>query len=106
MLIMGIGSRASFCIHRILTWSGGSIPDSRIWRILTKPAHCPEGPVHCGTLPLDGRGKVSGRPGGQGTQCTGSDDPSGTSTFASLDPGGPAAATGGQGGKGEIWSET
>ena len=86
------------------TWSGGSIQNvicRDFWKFETKVVHCPEGPVHCGTLLRDGRGKLPGRPGGRERQCTDPWDPWGTSSFTSVDQGGPAAATGAQGGRSE-----
>ena len=52
-------------------WSGKSIP-SRICReiveFVTKTVHCHEGPVHCGSLLLDGWDSMPGRPGGRERQ--------------------------------------
>ena len=69
------------------------------WKFETKVVHCPEGAVHCGTLLRDGRGKLPGRPSGRERQCTDPWDPWGTSSFTSVDQGGPAAATGAQDGR-------
>ena len=85
-------------------WSGKSIQNvicRDFWKFETKVVHCPEGSVQCGTLLRDGRGKLPGRPGGRERQCTDPWDPWGTSSFTSVDQGGPAAATGAQGGRSE-----